>query len=85
MKYIYLYILVKEYNICCPLCIASLYSLRIEVEIWHIFFLLLLSDNTTPATEMEGLVNPPPSPGTVHTNPETELNEAAHLFPGKYL
>ena len=47
-------------------------------------FLLLLSDNTTPATEMEGPVNPPPSPDTVHTGHETELNEVAHLFPGKY-
>ncbi|KAK9978567.1 hypothetical protein ABG768_020312 [Culter alburnus] len=44
------------------------------------FFILLLSD-TTPATEMEGPVNPPPSPGTVHTGHKTELNEAAHLFP----
>ncbi|XP_041949697.1 uncharacterized protein LOC121709990 isoform X1 [Alosa sapidissima] len=41
----------------------------------------LYPDNTTSATEMEGLVNPPPSPGTVHTGPETELNEPAHLFP----
>lgn len=45
--------------------------------------MLLLSD-TTAATEMEGPVNPPPTPGSLHIGHETELNEAAHLFPGKY-